>query len=332
MLRLLRHLLFLVSFTFTAGIVRDVRANDAAAAQVLFNQGKKLMAEGKYAEACAKLEESQKQDPGLGTQMNLAICYESMGRTATAWSLYLDVASQAKATGQVDREKKARDAAKALEPKLSSLTIVVDAPATGIEVKRNGQTVAQVMWRTPLPVDPGQVRITAVAPNRKLWESTITINAPGDTTVTVPELQKSESPPGHDPPSTTASQSDSKSPGGEPPLGLRSQPMKRRSGSLFGIGIATTVVGGLAIIGGGAGVLIEGKRPQSENPYPEFFTSLGVLAGGMLLMGGGIAMIVIGNKNVPVGPTDAKSTAALSLVPEIQVGLPGARLKWEFTW
>src|SRR5512139_1741852 len=57
------------------------QASDKAAAEALFDEGRKLMAEGKYAAACAKLEASQKLDAGVGTQLNLADCYEKSGKT-----------------------------------------------------------------------------------------------------------------------------------------------------------------------------------------------------------------------------------------------------------
>ena len=329
MLRVLRHVLFLVSLAFIAGIARDAHAGDTAAAQALFDQGKKLMKEKKYAEACPKFEESQRLDPGLGTQQNIAFCYESLGRTATAWSLYLDLASQAKAAGQADRETKARESAKLLEPKLSKLTIQVASPATGIEVKRNGDAVGQASWGTPIPVDPGEVKITAVAPGRKMWSKSVTIEKPGETTISVPELEKGEPPPGYYPaptatntgPTTYYAPPGATLPpgGGPPPRPL----MKRRSGGLFGGGIACTIVGGLGLITGAAILAVDAGFGGGGT------TGAGVLVGGALLMGGGIAMIVIGGKKVPVDPKEAKALQ-LSPMPEIQVGLTSANMKWEF--
>jgi hypothetical protein len=339
MLRLLRHLVFWFSIAFLVGIARDARAGDPAAAQALFDEGKKLMGEKKYAEACSKFEESQKLDPGLGTQKNLAFCYASMGRTATAWSLYLDVASQAKAAGpsQAKREKEARDAAAELEPKLSKLTIVVDSPADGIEVKRGNEVVGQGAWGTPIPVDPGQIKLTAVAPKRKLWEKTITIDKPGETKVEIPELEKGEPPAGYYPaPTNTATgpaQNYYQGNGNPPPnyFPPGPPPMKRRSSGLFGGGIACIVVGSITTVAGLAWLAVDaaGNSLGGDNSLAP---AGGTTVVGVLLLGGGIAMTVIGGKKVPVeGPkAEKKDAAALLLSPEVRLGLGNAQLKWEF--
>jgi len=49
-------------------------AADKATAQALFDQGKHLAAGGNFQEACSKFEESQRLDPGIGTQFHLASC------------------------------------------------------------------------------------------------------------------------------------------------------------------------------------------------------------------------------------------------------------------
>src|SRR6185295_13337617 len=80
-------------------------------AEKLFNDAIALVSAGKYAEACPKFEESQKLDPALGTQFNLADCYEHTERKGTARRLFLEVADAAKAAGKGEREKKSRERA-----------------------------------------------------------------------------------------------------------------------------------------------------------------------------------------------------------------------------
>jgi hypothetical protein len=125
------------------------------------------MSAGNYPEACAKLEESHRVDPAPGTLLNLADCYEHIGRTATAWELFLDVATLAQGAGRAQHETMARARAAALEPKLSKMRVVTsDAPA-GFAVHRDGIVLSPSEWGSALPVDPGQHLIEASAPNKR---------------------------------------------------------------------------------------------------------------------------------------------------------------------
>src|SRR5579883_2794024 len=109
---------------------RPATAADPAAAESLFDQGRQLMDQGRYSEACPKFEESQRLDPGLGTQFHLADCWEHLGRTATAWALFREVESQARAQGEGSREKIAHDRAATLQPMLPRLVIDPDGAAS----------------------------------------------------------------------------------------------------------------------------------------------------------------------------------------------------------
>src|SRR4051794_26464548 len=104
-----RSIALAVALLFATGVAQAQTpapsAQDQAAAEGLFNDAKKLVADGKFADACPKFEESQRLDPAPGTQFNLAECYEHIGRTASAWALFLGVAQLAKSAGMQDREK-----------------------------------------------------------------------------------------------------------------------------------------------------------------------------------------------------------------------------------
>jgi hypothetical protein len=171
---------------------RAARASDEvdeAAARVLFSEGRKLAADGDYAAACPKFEESFRLDPGIGTGFNLADCWEHIGRTASAWGRFLGVAAAAKALGQGEREQVARERAAALEPKLSRLTVLVPSPAPDMVVKRDAVPLGPASWGVAVPVDPGPHVVQATAPGRIPLSIDVTVGPSGDApSVTVPAL------------------------------------------------------------------------------------------------------------------------------------------------
>ena len=165
----------------------DTRAGAAA----LFEAGRKLVGEGKFAEACPKLEDSQKMDPGMGTLFYLSDCYEKIGRTMSAWVGFRDVAAQARLAGQPDREKFARARIATLEPQLMRLKVVL---RPGVEpsapsVTRDGAALSPSVFGTPIPLDPGAHVLSATAAGKEAWESKIVLKDPGQTvTVEIPAL------------------------------------------------------------------------------------------------------------------------------------------------
>jgi hypothetical protein len=149
-------------------------ADDKAAAQVLFDQGRKLMDEHKYAEACPKLESSERLDPGAGTLLNLAACYEKNGQSASAWVTYTDAAT-ASQDRHPDWAARATERAKALYPGLSKLTLEVPNAPSGIEIKRDGKVLDAGSYGVPIPIDPGHHAIDAVAPSKRPFHKEIDV-------------------------------------------------------------------------------------------------------------------------------------------------------------
>jgi hypothetical protein len=167
-------------------------SGNSVAAQALFDEAKRLMQQGDAASACPKFEESQRLEPGVGTKLNLANCYERIGRTASAWILFLEVESDTKRNGQTERQTMAHNRASALQPKLSRVTIDVPQPnrVEGLSVERDGVEVGAAQWGLSIPVDPGSHTIQAHAPGKKDWQTTITVPADASTqAVSVPLLE-----------------------------------------------------------------------------------------------------------------------------------------------
>lgn len=153
------------------------------------------MTAGALTEACPKFAESQKLDPGAGTLLNLAACYERNGQTASAWATYTDAAIAAERGNRADWATKARQKVAALQPKLSKLSILVPhtSEAAGLEVKRDGAIIGAGEWALPIPVDPGPHVVEASAPKKKKWTTTVQVGTSKDqVAVSVPSLEDAE--------------------------------------------------------------------------------------------------------------------------------------------
>jgi hypothetical protein len=181
-----------LSGPFVAAPALADASGDKAAAEALFVEGRRLMEAGRFVQACPKFEASQRLDPGVGTMLNLAECYEKSGRTASAWAEFREVISAARAAESKEREALARERAAVLEAKLSRLTIALSPEATatpGIEIRRDGAVVDSAEIGTSIPVDPGKHVIEANAPGRQKWYKTIELNADSaQAQVVVPAL------------------------------------------------------------------------------------------------------------------------------------------------
>jgi hypothetical protein len=186
-----------VACSLTTLEARAQASAESAAAQALFDDARGLMAQGRAAEACPKLEESQRLDPGSGTLVNLAKCYEETHRLASAWSTYLDAAAAAKTAGNSERESGARALAAALAPRVSKLIVSVapEANVPDLQVLRDQILVGAPQWGIAIPVDEGDHAIVAKAPGFHEWETTARVTGEGATvTVVVPLLARAEQP------------------------------------------------------------------------------------------------------------------------------------------
>lgn len=174
------------------------QTSNAALAESLFREGKRLSSERKFAEACPKFAESYKLDPGLGTLLNLAICHESEGKPATAWAEFSEASSRAKRDGDTDRAALADEHVRALEPKLAhiSITLAPGAAVPGLVIKFDSRELASAALGLPIAVDPGKHVVEASAPGKETSTQNVeTPLTPSNLTVTVPVLKDSASAP-----------------------------------------------------------------------------------------------------------------------------------------
>ncbi|MEZ4294593.1 MAG: hypothetical protein R3B70_06430 [Polyangiaceae bacterium] len=318
-------------------------AEDKAAAEKLYDEGKELLAQKKYAEACKRFEASQRLDPGVGTLLFLADCYETTGRTASAWSTFREAASAAKVAGQPDREQIARDRAAKLDGKLFQLTLTVAAPDTpGLRVMRDGVEVKKAVWGLALPVDPGTSKLEVSAPGKKPWSSSVDIpQSAGTRTVEIPALEDAPVVPdatgsatGTAPPTATVAPTGTAAP---PPGGWSTG---RKAGLAMGIaGLASIGVG--AVFGGLAASQFGDARASCPDTdcgdqdavdlslqaggFADVSTAL-FIAGGTVLAAGVVVFFV---SSPSKGPGAAAPTTSW-VSPMVGNGAAGARFGSSF--
>ncbi len=151
-----------------------------------------------YAKACPKFAESHRLDPGVGTLLNLADCYEQLGKTASAWAAYIEAETLARRLDQRPRAEFAEKRARELAGGLARLSIEVakakDAAAPDVTVRRDGETLERPAWGTLVPVDPGEHRVEASAPGFETFVKTIVVQPGQRAAISVPALRPAPSP------------------------------------------------------------------------------------------------------------------------------------------
>lgn len=166
---------------------------DIALAQSLFEEGNDLMRNGRFADACPKLAESQRLDPGGGTLLNLAVCLEKDGKLASAYLAYNETLAVAERDGNKSRETIARDRLAVIGPMVSRVVIVVAPEAQALdslEVRFDTASVRRAAWGVAAPVDLGEHVVTASANGKHEWRGVIRVDKPGAVVeVKVPALE-----------------------------------------------------------------------------------------------------------------------------------------------
>jgi hypothetical protein len=327
---------FAVSFACVTMLVSvhamaEPTAAERSLAAALFDQGRTLMSEGKLDEACSKLAESQRLDPGGGTLLNLALCHERQGKIATAWTEFREARAIAKKDGRADREGAADTEIKKLEPLLTRVSVVVPAEAkvAGLTVEIDGVPVPEAGWATPFAIDPGTHAVAAKAPGYREWRSSIEIgNTGGSANVNVPSLEKDAGASSSPGPSASATSSAPKA----PPIASSSavtgpdvpKSSMRTAGFVVG-GLGLALVGAGAITGGLAIQKNKEINDQCDDNTHLCPTQAGVdLSSDALTLahvstatfGVGIAGVVVGTILIVAAPKSTPGKVSLSVGPQ----------------
>ena len=164
---------------------------EKSVAQSLFDRARSLAEAGKFTDACPLFEESQRLDPGAGTQLNLALCYEGEQRLAKAYGLFNEALSAAIRDGRNERRSIAEEHLATLGPRLSMLTIAVPEEARVAELILwlDGEKISSASSGVPIAVDGGSHKVEATARQHHPVSTDVDVKPERDrVTVTIPRL------------------------------------------------------------------------------------------------------------------------------------------------
>ncbi len=224
---------------------QPARADDAAVAEALFLEAKDLMKQGKFAEACPKLEASYRLDKAVGTLMNAADCHEKVGKIASAWADWGAAQEWLKREG----DKRAAFAAErqaALAPRLPKLRVEVAEARPGIDVYRGTEKLDTAAYNVSLPVDPGVQVLTVRRGDQILKEERVEAKERETSTVALDlaAIERSAPPPPEPPPPPRGRVDVGPPPPAQPPPPPPASAQKAVGFVVGGIGVAAVIAAG----------------------------------------------------------------------------------------
>lgn len=133
-------------------------------ADELFQEGRKLMREGRLDEACPILEKSQELDPAGGTLLNLSRCYEGLGRFASADALLARAWRLGRARGRADAVDFIDGERARIAGAVDRVVLILGELPPDAVLELDGKTVSERSPRVQLDIDPGEHRVWVRAP------------------------------------------------------------------------------------------------------------------------------------------------------------------------
>jgi len=186
-------------FVCIVGSVATAAADNAGEATRLFDEGRALFEAGQFGEACAKFAKSYELDRTPGAQLNVGDCAEREGQFRRAYLLFDDVSREYEririaADAQLVKDpaseearrnsiravagaRLARERATGLAPKLARVVVRLAEPRVDGLAVRIGDRAVPPGTEIVEHVDAGIVTVTASAPGREAFTSTVAAEA-----------------------------------------------------------------------------------------------------------------------------------------------------------
>lgn len=289
----------------SAGQVPESKAR----ADRLFQEGRRLIGERRFVEACTRLEQSLALDVAGGTLLNLSQCYEATSRFASADACLERASKLAREKGRTDVTEFIDGERARLASRIDRLTIGLPTLPAGAIVTLDGRRI-DPSQSSSIAIDPGAHLIAVSAPNHEAEQQAFDVS-PNEGEGKLIEVQVAPLVPRAS--SKRAAGVDGPAP---PRRGHRPEAAAADSESdhdaMVYAGAATTAVGGAALVAGGIlGILAAVTWSEVEDRCPavrcddreaidgaeraSLFAGLstGLLIGGGVTGGVGVTLLVV---------------------------------------
>ncbi len=286
----------------------------AGLAQGLFEQAREDMKRGEYQAACPKLTESQRLDPSAGTLLNLVLCEESLGRTASAWVHSCELLDTLPAGD--GRRALAERKVLALSKRVPKLVVRMPAAVPdGTSISLDDVDLGPSSLGVALPVDPGLHRLVVRAPGRNARTAEVSASEGQEAQWTVEVWAADAAAPDPSVPSPGSRRAQAASPAADRPHNTGRVP----AWVALGIGAAGFVAGGVLgalALDRQATVLHDCPGKQCQNP-----SDLAAASQGQAFFIGSMAGLAVGAAGAGMGAyllTHVAATPLVGLEPRVE--------------
>ncbi len=177
---------------------------EIAAARQLFKEGKDLEAEDQWAEALARFKKVAAVKMTPQVRFHIALCEENLGRLVAAINGFELAADEARRAGPSasDVAENAPERAAALRKRVAKLAVHVTGTVITSRVMLDGQTLAESLWGTDIPVDPGEHKIQLDTDGEISFEKRVKLveGQREQVAIEVRDVEKPDEPPPPPPP------------------------------------------------------------------------------------------------------------------------------------